>query len=109
MQSKGKKTFERILSSALRNCDLTYTGITFHTSGEPVNVSLTTAEHVREFHTSDDCANPKSLGDPSDRKLIIVLQRIRRIFGRIVNEYEISRFLTNRKAFFTYLIALTSP
>ncbi len=53
---------------------------------------------------------PNSIGALSDRKLIIVLQRIRQVFGRIAAESGMSHFLTNRKTFFRiYLIALTSP
>ncbi len=58
------KTFEHILSSAMRNFELIPSDISIPTFGEPVDVAQTTAKSVRKFHTSD-CANPKILGDPS--------------------------------------------
>ncbi len=107
MQSKGEKTFGQILSSALRTFDLNSSDITLPTFGKPLNVSLTTAKSVRKFLTSDDCINLKSLADLSDRKLIIVLQHIRRVFGRAAIEPGISRFLTNRKNMFSDLFDCT--
>ncbi len=65
---------------------------------------------MRKCHTSDDCVNPKRLGDLSRRNLIIILQRTRRVFGRTAIESGISRFLTNRGNFFwIYLIASDHP
>ncbi len=66
MQSKGEKTFGHILSFDLKSFD-----ITLPTFGKPVNISLIIAKKVCNFHTPDDCVNPKSLGDLSDRKVII--------------------------------------
>ncbi len=106
-QSKGEKTFGHILSSALRNFDLNSSDITLTSYGKSVKVSLTTAKSVREFHTSDDCINPKSLGGPSDRKLIIILQCIRPIFGRTAIKFGTSRILTNRKNIFSDLFDCT--
>ncbi len=70
MQSKGAKTFGHILSPALRKFDLSSS-----TFGNPVNICLPTVKSVYKFYTSDDCVNPKSLGNPSDIKLITFLQR----------------------------------
>ncbi len=110
VQSKGERTFGRILASAQYNPDSSASDNTLPTFGKPIKVSLNAAKSMRNFHTSDDCVNPKSFGETSYRKLIIVLQRIRRVFGRTAIESGISRFLTNRKKnfFWIYLIALTS-
>ncbi len=64
-------------SSALRNYDLNSFDITLHYNafGKPLSISLKTAKIVREFHAPDDCVNLKSLGAPSDRTLVILLQR----------------------------------
>ncbi len=79
MQRKGDKSFGYILSFVLRDFDLNFSDIMLPTFAKLVNVSLTSAKSGREFHTPDACVNFKSRGVPSDRKLIIVLQLIRRL------------------------------
>ncbi len=51
-------------SSALRNYDLNSFGITLPAFRKLLSISLNTAKIVLEFHASDDCVNPKSLGAP---------------------------------------------
>ncbi len=73
MQSKGERIFGHVLSSALRYFELNSFDMTLPTFGKPLNMSPITVKGVRKFPTSDDCVNSSSLGDLSDRKLIIVL------------------------------------
>ncbi len=53
------------------------------------------------------CVNPKSLGDHSDRILIIVVQYIRRAFGRTAIQSGLSRFLTIQENLFSDLLDRT--
>ncbi len=107
MQSKRENIFGCFLSSTLFNFLLSSSDITLSTLGKPVNVSLAAAKSVREFHTSNDCVNPKNRGDPSDRKLIIVFQRIPRVFRGTAIKPGISHYLTNRKCHFSELFDCT--
>ncbi len=97
MQLKVEKTFGHILLSALHSFGLISSDITLPSFGKPVNVSLTNAKIVRKFHTSDACVNPKSPGDPSDRRLIIVLQQQE----KQPSNPEYLDFLRIRKIFFS--------
>ncbi len=72
-----------------------------------VNVPLAAAKSVRDYHTSNDCVNPKNRGDPSDRKLLIVFQRIPRVFRGTAIEPGISHYLTDRKCLFSELFECT--